>query len=655
MHTRVIKDITSPTSDHLLRITQLEAELKREKKRGQDLEAELQQSIIESQSIQWHQVDTEINAELNALQRAGGIMSTGPVDAADPSSLTADFSLHNLHSQLLTHAPKITSLLSSIGQTDTTTGLKDIYSLAAVCLLAKKASDKVKGFQLLVSLKLVARATSKQVITTLNHMGVCLSYSQTFKYVGNAAKAIEQNRELQHGDWIVAYDNINIEKRVTHERHARHTEAWNFTSRLAVKVARLPPPDYNTTELPQCTRGDLAVEDILPNDDDDKTFHESAQTRVQKVLIHRFKCCNHLKARHQYDNHDHPTTKSIIHPIAVIDIDESYTDNNVTILEEFQKMLAIDDTVQQCVVGDQATCRAIRAARRRRVADIPSARLLWAKENPGHFHFAWECLKVIFLIFWESHDFPGSLAHLSKLINRSGVTAAAKKFQQSDEFLKHALEAHLTASLITFLNISATSDLIVQDATIITNSWLNETAERFANDVLVIGTDKDDHDADNLYNFHRSFLRMALLYEDLREAIKYEDGPRVIQHWRMWLLYFLATKRSNYSNEAANLLANLKAVFSKRLAYIVTHNRAVNSLGIPGHGKAIDMAVEHHNLVIKTALRSSGGSITLHHLRVISLASQLLHDAALLCDQEVHAPHVGTRHKGKKVLKKTSK
>ena len=65
------KDITSPTSDHLLRITQLEAELKRKKKRGQDLEAELQQSFIESQSIQWHQVGTEINAELNALQRAG--------------------------------------------------------------------------------------------------------------------------------------------------------------------------------------------------------------------------------------------------------------------------------------------------------------------------------------------------------------------------------------------------------------------------------------------------------------------------------------------------------------------------------------------------------------------------------------------------------
>ena len=168
------KDITSPTADHLLRITQLEAELKREKKRTQDLEAELQQSIIQSQSIHWHQVGTEIDAELNALQRAEGIMSTGPVDAADASSLTADFSLHNLHSQLLTHAFKITSLLSSIGQADTTAGPKDIYSLAAVCLLAKETSDKVKGFQLLVTLMFVARATSKQVITTLNHMDVCL-------------------------------------------------------------------------------------------------------------------------------------------------------------------------------------------------------------------------------------------------------------------------------------------------------------------------------------------------------------------------------------------------------------------------------------------------------------------------------------------------
>ena len=81
--------------------------------------------------------------------------------------------------------------------------------------------------------------------------------------------------------------------------------------------------------------------------------------------------------------------------MALMDIDVSHIEgNNVTILCDFQK-LKIDGTTQQCVVGDQAT---IRGARRRRVAEFnPADRLSWAKENPGDFHFAWECLKVIFI------------------------------------------------------------------------------------------------------------------------------------------------------------------------------------------------------------------------------------------------------------------
>ena len=93
----------------------------------------------------------------------------------------------------------------------------------------------------------------------------------------------------------------------------------------------------------------------------------------------------------------------------------------------------------------------------------------------------------------------------------------------------------------------------------------------------------------------------------------------------MWLIYFLATGRRNYSNEAVNLLANLKADFSKWLAYIVTYNRTVNSSGKPGQGREIDMAasVEHHNLVIKTALRSSGDS---RLFQVAGLPSHLQQD-----------------------------
>ena len=105
----------------------------------------------------------------------------------------------------------------------------------------------------------------------------------------------------------------------------------------------------------------------------------------------------------------------------------------------------------------------------------------------------------------------------------------------------------------------------------------------------------------------------------------------------MWLLFFLASRRRNYSVEAANLLANLKADCSKWMAHIATYNRTINSTGIPGHGKPIDQTVEHHNLIIKNALRFSGSNITEHHLKVVSQSAQMLQDCAELYDEQVQS------------------
>lgn len=84
---------------------------------------------------------------------------------------------------------------------------------------------------------------------------------------------------------------------------------------------------------------------------------------------------------------------------------------------------------------------------------------------------------------------------------------------------------------------------------------------------------------------------------------------------------------------------------SKWTAYIVTHNRCINSTGLPGHAKAIDMALEHNNLIIKkNAMRSAGANVNDHHLSVISLAASVLHEAALVLDREVHSPFSSIHH-----------
>ena len=216
-------------------------------------------------AIPWDRVRAEIDSELVNLQQAGGALPIRPIEESDPSTLS-DFSFSQLYDQLLQYAPNTTLPIGgSTDFTKTVTNLKDIHSLTAIAVVAKKNSDHVKGFQLLLSLILIARATSKSVITTLNHIGICLSDSQTIRYVENAARAIDKRRELQRGHWIVTYDNININKQVRHERFARHAEAWKFASRLAFKVSKLPPLEYySTAGIPQCKRVDLSVNDILP-------------------------------------------------------------------------------------------------------------------------------------------------------------------------------------------------------------------------------------------------------------------------------------------------------------------------------------------------------------------------------------------------------
>ena len=113
--------------------------------------------------------------------------------------------------------------------------------------------------------------------------------------------------------------------------------------------------------------------------------------------------------------------ESEIHPLALMDIDESLINNNIEILLQFAKDLGLKGDRQQCVVGDQASCVTIRGAKRRRIDDItPLEKLVWAKENPGDFHFLWECMYVYVLYFYRSTTVDavpswGKLTHNTQL------------------------------------------------------------------------------------------------------------------------------------------------------------------------------------------------------------------------------------------------
>ena len=200
----------------------------------------------------------------------------------------------------------------------------------------------------------------------------------------------------------------------------------------------------------------------------------------------------------------------------------------------------------------------------------------------------WECLKVIFLIFWEPHGNHGSLSSMRDKINRRQVDKGVKVFNVGDEFLVHTFKAHLAARICTHLNLSSTLDNIPHEKS---SQWLRTLAETLLKETLMPTASSDP-----VYSMHRSFLHTAFLYVDLRNSLRYEDGPHIIRLWKLWLPRFIGTGRKNYAAECVHMIAKLCADLPRHLSYIATHNRTVNMEGKLGRGKPLDQLIEHYNL-----------------------------------------------------------
>lgn len=128
-------------------------------------------------------------------------------------------------------------------------------------------------------------------------------------------------------------------------------------------------------------------------------------------------------------------------------------------------------------------------------------------------------------------------------------------------------------------------------------AWLQRTSgDIFDKTIRVRDPPINPGDDDVVYAYHRAILNMGYLYVNLREAIRWENGPEIIKMWRYWLPHFLGGGKTNYAAEAANLLANLMVDWPPDIRHIHTHHRTVNTAGKGGHGKPIDQLVEHFNL-----------------------------------------------------------
>ncbi|KXJ10096.1 hypothetical protein AC249_AIPGENE18643 [Exaiptasia diaphana] len=110
---------------------------------------------------------------------------------------------------------------------------------------------------------------------------------------------------------------------------------------------------------------------------------------------------------------------------------------------------------------------------------------------------------------------------------------------------------------------------------------------------------------DDVFDYHRSLINMALLLRNFIDAGREGDGDRLVRWIKIFLLHFRQDGEGSvkYTLESLYHLFQLTALMSPREAERMKCNRTVNNKGGTGNNVFKDIDFEHDNHLFKELLR----------------------------------------------------
>lgn len=236
-------------------------------------------------------------------------------------------------------------------------------------------------------------------------------------------------------------------------------------------------------------------------------------------------------------------------------------------------------------------------------------------------------LLYIYKVIWkhlykvESQMDKGTLYQLRNLINRRNVgNNPFKDVNAHEDFFLLIVDSHILAAAMEMLGMGSLDDEPCSEI-LPPDVWVHDKDERrkalynvasvivdsFV-DLTVTFDKKRPSNQDKVHAYACEVLSLGLLYKELQDAVREGDGLRVLRCWRYLLPIFRASKRTNYSIEVFNFLAQHQFVLSPRASQQLLWSRFVNTHGLPGKNIACDMHMEHLNRVLKGAIAGLGAN-----------------------------------------------
>uniref|UniRef100_A0A7M5X4V5 DUF6589 domain-containing protein n=2 Tax=Clytia hemisphaerica TaxID=252671 RepID=A0A7M5X4V5_9CNID len=118
-----------------------------------------------------------------------------------------------------------------------------------------------------------------------------------------------------------------------------------------------------------------------------------------------------------------------------------------------------------------------------------------------------------------------------------------------------------------------------------------------AKTVLMDIHSKDDH----VLGYQKALFTLNMLLRNINDSVKEGDGERLLECYKVALLYFKTYNNTKYSFGLLKLFTDIK--FHPERACNLIWNRFVNTKGYAGHNIAMDLHMEHLNGYLKESLR----------------------------------------------------
>ena len=261
----------------------------------------------------------------------------------------------------------------------------------------------------------------------------------------------------------------------------------------------------------------------------------------------------------------------------------------------------------------------------------------------------------------ESSKEKGTLYQIRNLLNRTSVpNDPAQNMKATEDFLTVVLFSHIVAaakSVVTTDDLSFGSiakkiiEKFVDFGIIVCNNSETkmEDSEDDNSDEDVSNEDVEGEqvmsDGDGVYNYACEVMTLGLLWNCYHDAIREGDGDRIMLIWKFLLLVFKASRRKNYSVEAALLLLQHQYFLSPRKAAQLTWSRFVNTQGRGGCNIPCDLHMEHLNRRLKVILSHLGSNIQSHSILRAGRSVGVIHNICSLFEKETHIRQDHGSHK----------